>query len=130
MDSAARLALANRFIECYSKRFVWGDDGVLREQDPDPELFDECVRLATDDPEECWLFVLAVVEATDDAFTLGNLAAGPLENLINWYGEAIIERIEQHARSDPKFQGVLCGVWDSVEPELRRRLNALRELTK
>jgi hypothetical protein len=129
MDSATRDRLVSAFVEYYTKRFFWGDDGVLREQQTDSsDLFDECVRLARDDPEDCWSFVLGVVEATGDEFVLVNLAAGPLENLINWHGPTFIERVEHQARASAKFRGVLCGVWESVEPALRIRLNALREL--
>jgi hypothetical protein len=127
MDATTRVRLIAEYVERYTKRFVWGKDGVLREHDLNFRVFEEFDRCARDDPESCWLLVLGVLTATDDEYTLANLAAGPLEDLINRHGNEFIDRIEQEARVNAKFRELLCGVWDSAGPELAARLRAARE---
>jgi hypothetical protein len=44
---------------------------------------------------------------------MGNLAAGPLEDLLVRHGEHIIEHIETEAKSNSRFASMLGGVWQS-----------------
>src|SRR5882672_11112318 len=90
------------------------------------EEFDRLVRL---EPESAWEAVLAVLAATTNEYTLSNLAAGPLEDLLNQHGGTFIDRIEKLARSDPRFQELLCGVWRASTPEIWRRVVRAREPT-
>jgi hypothetical protein len=55
---------------------------------------------------------------------LGALAAGELEDLIEYHGPAFIERIEQEAARDPRFRCLLCGVWRSSTPQVWARVLA------
>jgi hypothetical protein len=128
MDAATHARLVAGYVERYTKRFVWGQDGVLRDNDLNFEVFEEFDRCARGDPESCWPLILGVLAATDDDYTLANLSAGPLEDLINRHGEQFIERIETEARANPRFRELLCGVWDSVAPELAQWLDAARRL--
>ena len=74
------------------------------------------------DPEDCWLAILEVLSRNPHERVLGNLAAGPLEDLVDYHGPAFIERIEQHARRDPAFRALLRGVWKGSTPEVWRRI--------
>jgi hypothetical protein len=128
MDASERTRLIEQYVDRYAKRYVWGSDGVLREQDLHSDVFEEFNRLARQDAESCWLLILGVINVTNDEYTLANLAAGPLEHLINHHGDRFIDRIEMEGRANPKFREVLCGVWDSVPQPLRQRLDDVRNI--
>ncbi|MGT2431445.1 DUF6869 domain-containing protein [Cupriavidus basilensis] len=55
---------------------------------------------------------------------LGALAAGELEDLIEYHGPAFIGRIERQAGRDPRFRRLLCGVWRSSTPQVWARILA------
>lgn len=67
--------------------------------------------------EAIWCFILKVVARRPPDWTLGTLAAGPLEDLIAVCGLDFIERIEIEARRDPIFRKTLHGVWQSTTSE-------------
>lgn len=60
--------------------------------------------------EAIWRFILKVVAKRPSEWTLGMLAAGPIEDLIGECGDAFIDRIEVEARRDPVFRRALHGV--------------------
>jgi uncharacterized protein DUF6869 len=126
MDNEARTHLVNAYIERYAKRYTWGNDGVLGENDLNFWAYEEFDRLAHHDSETCWSLILDVIENTSDEFTLANLAAGPLEDFINLHGAAFIDRIERKAQSSQAFRNLLCGVWESTSPEIGHRLDIAR----
>jgi hypothetical protein len=115
--------LVTAYVERYGKRFQWDRDMVLREHNLNPwveERFDDLVRA---DPDAAWTGVLGVLAATDDDFTLSILAAGPLEDLIRLHGRPLIARIEDCARTDPKFRELLRGVWpNDMDPTVWQRV--------
>ena len=61
-----------------------------------------------------WRFILKVVAKQPSEWTLGMLAAGPIEDLIGVSGDEYIERIEAEARRDPLFRRTLHGVWQTT----------------
>jgi len=127
MDSTVLSRLVDAYVERHAKQFQWDRDLVLREQDTNFWAFEEFDRLVRRQPEDAWEAVLAVLAATTDEYTLSNLAAGPLEDLINQHGEAFIDRIETLARCEPRFQELLCGVWRGSTPEIWHRVVRARE---
>ena len=66
-------------------------------------------------PEEegelLWEFILEVYKRDPPDKAIGSLAAGPLEDLLAKRGPDFIDRVEDRARKDPKFNYVLGGVW-------------------
>ena len=55
------------------------------------------------------------------------LAAGPLEDLLAKRGEDFIDRVEELARKDPKFNDLLGGVWrNTMTDEVWQRVQAIR----
>jgi hypothetical protein len=79
----------------------------------DSWAFDEVrerVGLGAADPEDAWNVVLALVTMADDE-SLGYIGAGPLEQLVRRFGSALVERIEDRARQDPRFRFCLGSVW-------------------
>ncbi|MGQ0836764.1 MAG: DUF6869 domain-containing protein [Gammaproteobacteria bacterium] len=83
--------------------------------------------LCRENIEEAWNAILAIVAAKPDARVFGNLAAGPLEDLLVNHGPQIIERIEQQARLDPSFAALLGGVWkNDIRDDVWTRVEQLR----
>ena len=75
------------------------------------------MSLVEDDPEMAWEAILEAIDQPRMTPYLGNLAASPLEELLDLHGASFIDRVEQRARSDAKFARVLGGVWKSAMPE-------------
>ena len=73
-------------------------------------------------PEEAWRLIRDMVDVAPDHL-LGTIAAGPLENLLNWHGKKFVERVELAAATDSRFQQCLRGVWLSEPKWLTRRIN-------
>ncbi|MBX3711901.1 MAG: hypothetical protein KF800_08090 [Lysobacter sp.] len=67
--------------------------------------------------EAIWRFILKVVAKQPSDWTLGMLAAGPIEDLIGECGDDFIDRIEAAARRDPIFRRTLHGVWRTTSSE-------------
>ncbi|HEX5885444.1 MAG TPA: hypothetical protein VFY67_12965, partial [Pyrinomonadaceae bacterium] len=58
-----------------------------------------------------WRFILAAYKRDLPDKVVGILAAGPVEDLLAKQGEDFIDRVEELARKDPKFNYLLGGVW-------------------
>ncbi len=67
--------------------------------------------------EALWEFVIRTFERemSDEAF--GALAAGPLEDLLGFFGELYIDRVEELARKNPRFNYLLGGVWKHLSTD-------------
>jgi uncharacterized protein DUF6869 len=104
----------------------WIENANAGTRSPD-ELFEAWTavdRVVATDSESGWQLVLKLIEAAPDDKVLAAIAAGPLEDLIFEWSPLLIDRIETHARRDPKFRRCLTGVWLSVElsPEISNRI--------
>ena len=80
-------------------------------------VYDEVCVLVEERPDEAWEFILAVLASDDSTPILETLSAGPLEDLLVQHGTRVIERVEAQARRDPRFAGLLGGVWRTTMPE-------------
>jgi hypothetical protein len=77
--------------------------------------------------ELLWRFVMAAYKRDLSDKAVGSLAAGPLEDLLGNHGPEYIERVEELARKDPKFNFLLGGVWrNSMTDEVWQRVQAAR----
>ena len=78
-------------------------------------------------PDFLWQFIMKTFSRTDHEEALGMLAAGPLENLLSYWGADYIERIEHLASEDERFKQLLHGVWRlAMTDEVWTRLQAAR----
>jgi aminoglycoside 6'-N-acetyltransferase I len=79
--------------------------------------------------ESLWQFILRVYWREDvSEDTLSVLAAGPLEDLLACDGPNFIDRVEQLAKSDAKFNWLLGGVWrNSMTDDVWKRVQAVRK---
>ena len=84
--------------------------------------------LVEDDPALAWGTMKTVVSrySEDDLFlengseaqrVVGNMAAGPLEDLLDKHGSRFIEIVEEQARLDRRMAWMLSGVWQSSMPD-------------
>jgi hypothetical protein len=76
-------------------------------------------------PEDCFAAILAILDKEPPDEVLGVLAAGPLEDLLNYHGTDYVDKIEMEARKNPEFKDLLGGVWYTKDDELQKRLNTL-----
>jgi hypothetical protein len=87
----------------------------------------ELDRMAAEDPEAAWVLILGILERDQSAPVIEMLAAGPLEDLIEYHGAHFVDRIEEAARRDSKFRRLLGGVWEASTPDIWGRVVAARE---
>jgi hypothetical protein len=75
-------------------------------------------------PEETWSLILEILSKTDLVHVLAVLAAGPLEDLLAFHGEKVIDRVEVEAKANPRFKNLLLGVWQrsTMSEELWKRV--------
>jgi len=79
--------------------------------------FEELDELCSSSPEDAWEVILGVLARIPSDRALGNLAAGPLEDLLARHGSLIIERVEREARRNPAVANLLGGVWQNTMPD-------------
>ncbi|QOT78808.1 DUF6869 domain-containing protein [Cupriavidus basilensis] len=114
----------NRLVNAYIQRYSRYDPAIGRHEVRSFWVWQACDWLCVNDPEGLWRLVLEVLARTDSPRVLGALAAGELEDLIEYHGPAFIGRIEQEAARAPRFRRLLCGVWRSSTPEVWARVLA------
>lgn len=69
------------------------------------------------DPETAWPIIVKLVACSPSNRTLANIAAGPLEDLLNKYGVQFVGRVAALAIEDARFRKCLRGVWLSNSSE-------------
>ena len=80
------------------------------------------------DPEAAWQAVHRIMQHELSEEQISSLAAGPIEDLLDWHGAQFIDRIEVEAQRNPAFAHVLGGVWRrNTSPEIWQRVEAARE---
>jgi hypothetical protein len=81
--------------------------------DPESIMYDAC----TDQPEAAWEAILEILksELTEDQEAM--LAAGAMEDLMVYHGPVFIDRIEQEAKANTRFNHLLGGVWRRGMPK-------------
>jgi hypothetical protein len=87
---------------------------------------EELSRLVHAEPNTALEIIRAVIsEAPNDA-VLAFVAAGPLEDLLSYHGEVVIELVERFAAIDEWFRRALSGVWgeNSMSPGVQARVAA------
>lgn len=78
---------------------------------------DRLSELPFEAPEQCWEVIQEIFRLEKSDLILSNLAAGPIEELLSYHGDALIDRIESLARSDPQFSRTLGNVWQNRIPD-------------
>jgi hypothetical protein len=76
---------------------------------------------------DCLRAILHVLAMNPSEDILGILAAGPLEDLVDYCGEEIIQEIEQEASHNPALRHLLCGIYESSTPDVWARIKECRK---
>lgn len=81
--------------------------------------------LVRTDVNRGWEITLLLLKKAESDKALGYVAAGPLEDLIDGYGQAALDMIETACDADPRLQLALSGVWLLPESPVLARFRAL-----
>ena len=71
-------------------------------------------EIRDNDPDLCWELILEILSVDQSPAVIENLAAGPLEDLLDKHGPRVIDRVEAQAKTNPLFKDLLGGVWRST----------------
>jgi hypothetical protein len=80
-------------------------------QDDDRWAVEQVDALALGDPQAGWDTTLNVINRAVSDSALAYIAAGPLEDLLNCHGAAVIGPIEQECLTNERLRLALSGVW-------------------
>jgi hypothetical protein len=80
--------------------------------------------------EDLWNLIMAIHFLDQSDKIMGILSAGPVEDLLGQSGERFIGRMEEKAKSDPRFTRVLGGVWrNDMSEDVWARVQAVWDRT-
>jgi len=96
-DRAIQAYIRHAELGSQDREYFWGWDAV-----------NDFVHTAP--AEDAWDLVLELVRRAPDE-VLGDVAAGPLEDVVRLHGAALVEWIEGEARRDERFRWALGCVW-------------------
>lgn len=100
----------------------------LDTDEPNQWAHDKLSDLSRDDPDACWEAIIYIMKRAPDDYILGSLAAGPLEDLLVYHGEEMIDQVEREAQSSRQFKKALAGVWkNNISEEVWRRVEVARD---
>jgi hypothetical protein len=90
-------------------------DVYLRHHDSRREedfwAWEEVQQRVRADLAQAWAVVQILVEKADAGNQLGYVAAGPIEDLVDGYGDSALDLIETACETSEKMQLALSGVW-------------------
>ena len=111
----------------------WIEEWNLRtKSDKTDGLPSEAIERVSDlylegDHAALWKFILAAYPKEMSERVQAVFAAGPIEDLLAHFGPEYIDRVEVLARRDPKFNGLLGGVWrNTMADEVWDRVDGVR----
>ena len=85
-------------------------------------------ELVSDYPDEAFSVIKELLQIDDSPEVVGQVAAGPIEDLLVEHGLELIDAIEDEARKNPNFNHALGGVWQSDSlPEVWERVERVRK---
>jgi hypothetical protein len=84
--------------------------------------------MIVDRPEESWQLILAVRRHNQSEMIEQMLAAAVFEDLMSVYGAILIDRVEEEAKRDPTFVGVIRSSYRAhMSDEVWTRLKAIAD---
>lgn len=103
----------------------WIADSYLRHhahrREEDAWAWPEVGRIVRADLTRGWEITRLLLNKADSDEALGYVAAGPLEDLVDGYGDAALDIIERACDSELRLQLALSGIWlDGESPVLAR----------
>ena len=106
-------------------------DAYLRQwshrHDEDWWAFGQVCGVVRSDPEKAWALMRILLHKADSNVALANVAAGPLEDLLEIHGPAVIDRVEDESRKHANVRLALSGVWlDRDSPKWARWMKLMQ----
>jgi hypothetical protein len=77
------------------------------------------------DLDKAWNITLLLLRKAKTDEALGYVAAGPLEDIIDGYGDRALDRVEAEFDKDRRLQFALSGVWLSPHSSVLQRWQGL-----
>jgi hypothetical protein len=77
-------------------------------------VWEKMYRLVEHIPQTAFDVIVHITKLDPPDEVLAYVGAAPLENLLALHGEAMIEKIEEEARHNPRLRYCLAGVWKST----------------
>jgi hypothetical protein len=112
--------LTNREIaDCWIDRFHRVRSGSLDLTNQEPDTTDAASNelLALCISDDGYMRALDIIFCIKDLDTseavMDSLSAGPLESILMWHADEVIEEVERLCSSDDQFKDLLRGVWDN-----------------
>ncbi|WP_045767748.1 DUF6869 domain-containing protein [Xanthomonas albilineans] len=115
MDAVEIQSLVTAYIEAQKHRVADANDQNWWAVDRFFELMDSM-------PEICWQAIVEISRRNPSEEIIAITGAGPLEDLIEQYGDQFIDKIEAEARESPVFRKMLNSVWESGSSEIWSRV--------
>ena len=113
MNNQNQQNLIEAYFENY-RRLIEG-----KSQDDTIWILDLVDKLIHDEPDKALEFIVNLINMSKDTAMLAFVAAGPLEELLVYYGTAVIEKLKIVADTSDNIQLALSGVWlDEEEDEI------------
>jgi hypothetical protein len=123
--SLCRKADGTHAFELLASAYLAGlsGDGLSDETHRAHDCLSDMVKAA---PEAAIAFLVVACANCLSVPELSYVAAGPLEDLLEAHGSAVIVKLETIAKVDPKFRLMLSGSWgrDRIDPDVWQRLAA------
>jgi hypothetical protein len=101
---------------------IYDSSEDLEENHPSYWAIERFVDLEAEFPETCWVAILTIVAKQPSNRILENLAAGPLEELLELHGVGYIDRIEKEAHVNPEFRNLLNSLWKITDEAIWKRI--------
>jgi hypothetical protein len=79
--------------------------------DPDWVAVDAVMGIGMKNPEHLMRMIGLILELTDDDDVLGDVGAGPLEDLLRAHGQEYGPQVIDKARDDPRWREAYKSVW-------------------
>jgi hypothetical protein len=91
------------------------------------DISDQVMDMLQHNPERLWPVLLALIERAPTDEVRGFVAAGPLEDLIRWYPERFVDRVEAQTIRSRAFHEAMRGIWgwEELPDDVRDRLFAV-----
>lgn len=100
---------------------AWIEMWSYEVNDPERDKFDWVhdfeYEATHEHPETGLKLILVILENDQSNHILEVLSAGPLEDLLAYHGEHIIEAVEAEAEKSKQFATLLGGVWQNAMPD-------------
>jgi hypothetical protein len=126
------MKLTDDEIEVWIDAYIRHYDNIALRNGNDENFWavERFTALGHTEPEACWKAIVNILDKSPSNTVLANLAAGPLEDLIESHGSEYIDVIETSARKNPRFSNLLGGVWKCSSPDIWERVKKLGTTTR